>query len=494
MVKPVYIFLFLVCVLLALGGIGLIFPSEGFEVAGFTVKFPNYISFLNSKKEEKKDISKILALAEEADKPATAIKTNPAKDTFTVNKERKFTGREISDTALKRSTGIQYGDSLENALYSFFEALATMAKGDAPLRILHYGDSQIEGDRITDYLRLKLQSNFGGGGPGLLSVMPVAQGYSFWQSWSNNWNRYTIFAGKDKQISHANYGVAASFCRYCNPKDSISTQSAWLRIKPIFKKGNPVFSYSRLRIFYGIESGSASLEVSENNKITALDSIYGQGCFNDKIINLQFPGTPCEIQWKGNACPDVYGVSLESSEGIIVDNFGLRGSSGTFFNMMNFDQLRKFLNTLNTRLIILQFGGNALPAIRDQKGCENFGNYLKAQIVSLKKLKPGVSILVIGPSDMSLKVEGEFTTYPLLEPLRDAIRQAAFKTNSGFFDMYECMGGHNSMLSWVEQGIAATDYIHFSPAGARKIAVLLYSAIMSDYNKFIRNKTKIQKG
>jgi len=174
----------------------------------------------------------------------------------------------------------------------------------------------------------------------------------------------------------------------------------------------------------------------------------------------------------------------------MVDNFGLRGSSGTFFNQMNLSHLKLFYDYLNTKMIILQFGGNALPYLKTKKQCDDFGSFIRSQINSLKKLLPGISVLVVGPSDMSIKEGETYVTYPLLEDLRNAIRDAAFQTNSAFFDMYDCMGGKNSMLSWVDQGIAATDYIHFSPAGARKIAVLFYSAIMNDYNLFIQRKRK----
>jgi len=172
----------------------------------------------------------------------------------------------------------------------------------------------------------------------------------------------------------------------------------------------------------------------------------------------------------------------------MIDNFGLRGSSGTFFNQMNLQHLKLFYDYLNTKFIILQFGGNTLPNIKDETMAKNFGEFLRAQIISIRKIAPSVSILVIGPSDMSIKEGDEYITYPLLENVRDAIRLAAFQTNCAFFDMYDCMGGRNSMVSWVDQGIAATDYIHFSPVGARKIAVLLYSALMNDYNNFIQKK------
>jgi lysophospholipase L1-like esterase len=50
------------------------------------------------------------------------------------------------------------------------------------------------------------------------------------------------------------------------------------------------------------------------------------------------------------------------------------------------------------------------------------------------------------------------------------------------------MGGKNSMPSWVEQKYAATDYIHFSPQGARKIATLLYSAINNELILHLKSK------
>ena len=91
---------------------------------------------------------------------------------------------------------------------------------------------------------------------------------------------------------------------------------------------------------------------------------------------------------------------------------------------------------------------------------------------------------------MSVKNGTVYETHPQLEDLRDAIQKTAFETDCAFFDLYNCMGGKNSMVSWVEAGIGAKDYIHFSAGGARKIAVLLYSSLINDYSNYIQlNKT-----
>ncbi|HRD38762.1 MAG TPA: GDSL-type esterase/lipase family protein, partial [Bacteroidia bacterium] len=211
------------------------------------------------------------------------------------------------------------------------------------------------------------------------------------------------------------------------------------------------------------------------------------GNFNIKEYAVTPGSLNHEFRFSGVDSPDFYGVSLEGNRGVMVDNVGLRGSSGTFFNQINYGQLKQFYDNLNVRLVILQFGGNTLPYLKDKAMAESYGGYLKAQIATVKKIAPNASILVIGPADMSVKEGTEYVTHPLLEDLRNAIRKAAFDMDCAFFDMYDCMGGRNSMVSWVEAGIAAKDYIHFSPGGARKIATLLYSSLINDYNTFVRS-------
>ena len=487
-IKPFHILIFLLSVITALGGIAYVFPENGIDLFGQKISFPTLTSYVNSKKVEKKNISGILALADAEDKLSDKTDTTAAaaKSDSVVIKEIQYL--EVNDPSIKLITSIQYKDSLKTSLNNFFESLALLQLEEKGIRILHYGDSQIEGDRITDYLRQKLQRHFGGHGPGLIAAMPVTQSVGLRQSWSDNWDRYTIFAAIDKRVPHKNFGIAAGFCRFANYNDTVSNKKAWLKIKTYQSAGTSVSNYNKVKVFYASSRKKTQIEFYENGVLKKTDSLAVKGNFNITQFNLTQAPNTFELKFEGKDSPDIYGLSLEGEGGVMIDNFGLRGSSGTFFNQMNLSHVKLFFEYLNTKLIILQFGGNALPYIQNKKMCEDFGGYLRAQINSLKRLMPGISILVVGPSDMSVKEGENYVTDPQLEDLRDAIRNAAFQTNSAFFDMYDCMGGKNSMLSWVDQGIAATDYIHFSPAGARKIAVLLYGAIMNDYNNFIQKK------
>jgi hypothetical protein len=52
--------------------------------------------------------------------------------------------------------------------------------------------------------------------------------------------------------------------------------------------------------------------------------------------------------------------------------------------------------------------------------------------------------------------------------------------------MYKAMGGRNSMPAWVnaDPPLAASDYVHFNPRGAKTIAQMFYNAFILEYQKF----------
>jgi hypothetical protein len=63
------------------------------------------------------------------------------------------------------------------------------------------------------------------------------------------------------------------------------------------------------------------------------------------------------------------------------------------------------------------------------------------------------------------------------------MKQATLEEGCAFWDMFEVMGGKNAMVSWVtnDPPYAGPDYTHFTPAGARKVAELLYKALDEEY-------------
>jgi hypothetical protein len=131
----------------------------------------------------------------------------------------------------------------------------------------------------------------------------------------------------------------------------------------------------------------------------------------------------------------------------------------------------------------MQFGGNSMPYITDSLKARQSANYFKGQLYTIKKLCPEATIVVIGPSDMSTLLDGEYTTYPILPYFVECLKKASKEVGGSYFDMYQAMGGKDAMVAWVENGLAAKDYIHFSNKGASIAAQKFYDAFMTAYTK-----------
>jgi lysophospholipase L1-like esterase len=190
----------------------------------------------------------------------------------------------------------------------------------------------------------------------------------------------------------------------------------------------------------------------------------------------------------GNA--EIYGIALDGEAGIAMDNIPMRGSSGEVFTGINSGILNQSYSKLDVGMIIMQFGGNAMPGIGSAARAEKYGEAIAAQIRYLQKLHPDAVILFIGPSDMSRNVGGSMQTWPFLVEVRDALKKAALENGAAFWDMFESMGGKNSMPLWVDARpqLAAPDYIHFTPRGAKKVAEFLFTALQNDYQLFVMRK------
>jgi lysophospholipase L1-like esterase len=185
----------------------------------------------------------------------------------------------------------------------------------------------------------------------------------------------------------------------------------------------------------------------------------------------------------------VYGISLETDKGVIVDNIPMRGCSGNIFTKIDSVQLSDFYRETNTRLIILQFGGNMIPQTENPSTIRGYvRSTMRQQVRYLRACAPEAAILFIGPSDMSTNIDGQMTTYPLVPYMDQQFRKMAQEEGIAYWSMYDAMGGKDSMVRWVENGLAGSDYVHFTRAGANKIGKQLYHWLMSYQSDSLNTK------
>ena len=507
--KPYKTLIFLFIVFIVLSLLSLIFPKNGLQLSqDISLRFAKLEDVFNFQKSPKKDISEILAyhqsevnsniadlLSDTTNKQDSlillaedSIVTEHERDSMPTVDSTKVQERLIKPGSVRQE--LEYPDNKKEILYPLFNQLARLKNSNELIRILHYGDSQIEGDRITSYIRNELQKQFGGSGIGLFApVLIKGTNISMNHKLSGTWERYTYQSIKNGNINHKRLGALMSFGRFV-PANSSKDQMYQGEIN--LQKSNLTYrktrEFKQCRVFYGYNDGPFIAELKYKDQTLDAELIAVSRQLNTITWKTNNKLDEITISFKGEDSPDIYGIALDDFKGIAVDNIPLRGSSGTDFTRTDLAFLRAMYQKLNVKLIILQFGVNLVPYITD-----DYTYYEKQffkQLKTLKSLRPDISIIVIGVSDMSQNKNGQFVSYPNIEKIRQAQKNAAFKADCVFWDMYEAMGGKNSMPAWVNANppLARTDFTHFSWKGSIVISKMFYEALMHDYNNWLKNK------
>ncbi len=456
----------------------LLIPKDGVSIGDVKLKFLSAEQIVSAKKHEKKDISSIVS----------KVNTEETKENELI--KHKSIAKEgvgapqVLNYEMNSASQFSLSSSGKNALWDFFKKLERAAVDKKKIHILHFGDSQIEGDRMTDFIRQRMQEKFGGYGPGLIAANNVYSTATFRQSYSSNFNRYTCFGGP--KLKNKQYGVMNSAARFSPESVNLNStvQNAWITIGTHRRANSRAQSFNKVKMFYNSCDVSCLLQVESNGKVIHEEYLVTDG--NSHIVELVFGRTPesLKFNFKSVKSPNIVGFSCEGDYGVQVDNIAMRGSSGTFFRSVNINSFKKMLNELNTELTILQFGGNSMPYLKDSAAVRKAAIRFKSQIQTLKSLKPDMAILMIGPSDMSKLKNGVYETYPLLEYHISQLKKAALDAGAGYWNLFDAMGGKNSMPAWVEKDLGRTDHIHFRRKGATIAAQLFYDAFMSEYLKF----------
>ncbi len=435
--------LILVCVLT---------PSGDVQFGNVKFHYPTF-SFQVSDSSRRVSVEQQLAVAEAEMHIFTAVDSaRMALEDSLRTYEKFFTNSEVA---------ISFPDSNYNYLAPVFDALEKQARSEV-VHVIHYGDSQIEADRITGLLRDSLQKHFGGSGPGLLPLWQPIPARSVGQTLSDSVSTYYAGGMMGRRASHDRYGAMAQMSRLtsdCVSMNVVARQSGM---------------HFRRAILFAGEAQNLSATLDDSTQ-----TYSGEGfCALEWTL-----GGRQRLQLTLSGTADVYGIEIDGGRGVSVSNIPLRGADGLFFQRINSSQMSSMLRRLNTRLILLEFGGNALPILRDTAAVRRYANNLGRQIDRLQQLCPNARFVVIGPADMSVKVGAEMQTHKLLPSLVAQMRTECLAHGVAFWDMYAVMGGRNSMISWVDHvpAWAAPDYVHFTVRGANKIANLLWQSIMMSY-------------
>lgn len=385
------------------------------------------------------------------------------------------------DTCKEGMTCIEdYADSTEvGGMKAFYEALLNQDKLNRPLRIAYFGDSFIEADILTGDLRAMLQQRFGGCGVGYVPI--TSKVYGFRPTVRHSFSGWESHATTDSLHFDRSLQDISNHYFKAHPGASVTLSGQ--------KKYASRLDTCSVSTFYFLSVDSVYLTAQINNGKKVAYALAGDSSLQavsvrDKIGSVKWTvdkSTPSSV---------FYGVTMDSFDGIVLDNFSTRGSSGQQLAQIPLKILKQYNRLRTYDLIVLQYGLN----VAFERGV-NYTYYKNGMIPVINRLKaafPQASILVIGVGDREYKTEnGDLRTMPGVKNLIRYQQALAAETHVAFWNLYEAMGGEGSIVEMVESNppMANYDYTHINFRGGKHIAKILFDTLMYGMEQYEKRKT-----
>ncbi|MGQ1785992.1 MULTISPECIES: hypothetical protein [unclassified Saccharicrinis] len=485
MIKPPKIFLYYIIVLVLFGALGYFIPKEGIELgeSGYKVRWISFDNLL------KKNIP-TESVTESDPIEIDSLQVVDSLELAGVRKEKKDSVNltivskpdSLAEDSIIQKLKLQYPSAFKRMLYSFYQEIESADELNRVIRIMHMGDSQIEGDRISKYLRESFQRQFKGSGPGLIPLYdPKKQFPTVWINNKGAWSEHLVYQ-YPRIIEGNQYGIMGKVA-----KIDPAIAGSRVEVSQSSMAQPRATNYYKSRLFLKNIEKPLVIDAYWGNDLISSDSLQVDDGITE--INWTFKRAPrrFSLSFESEQSPLFLGMSLDSLSGVSVDNISMRGQSSPRLDKTDTLLYKSMAEYMNIGLVILQYGTNMVPTVTENYDFYSLTFYRQLEI--LKKTMPGVPVLVVGVGDVGKLIDGKAHSYKHIFKIKEAQKEAAFKAGFAFFDLFEAMGGEGSILKWVngDPKLAMSDYTHFSKPGGKKVADWLYKAIMSEYEDYKKN-------
>ena len=366
-----------------------------------------------------------------------------------------------------------YGTDSSYSLNLFYQKLDSAKQNHLKIRIAYFGDSFIEGDDITDEIRLRLQSLFGGTGIGFVPVQSaVSSLYTQIKLNGTGWTDYHFRDNPNK------YPLGLSGHLF------YSTNSAAVDFIPKFKTPT-----TDVKLYYGKMPANVVLNVVKNGKGEVVKTL-GNNLINETIISSTSAVNSLSLNTSNENLP-IYGVSFEDKEGVYLDNYSFRGNTSILTQQITNEVMQQMNNYLHYDLIIVHYGINAVE--HEKQEFSWFESSMHKVIQNMKKGFGKVPILIVSTSDIGYKYDGKYSTEHGVPYMVATQKEIAKRHKVAFWNLYQSMGGENTITNWVEGDtvLANKDYTHVNSKGAKRVGDLFFNKLM--LSKAYYQRTKLTK-
>ena len=394
-------------------------------------------------------------------------------------------------------------------------------------QILFLGDSHIQADWITSFLRNKFQEKYGNAGRGLVFPYSVANSNGpddFTSATNQTWENFRLVYEQDvfPQMGASGFVIGnqkESFLeiKFKNPEETFDKVIIFndekmngekFQLYKEYQSLSNFVSKSAERMKYTVLSGETFPELASKfyTTTTKLAQLNGVGIKNpmegnsyqidkisfnfkpefenliEKIADYQFSGDKTLVQlsepqntflMKTNAKNGntFYGFQFLKNvkKGVVFNTVGVNGA--TYGDFLKYSLQIEQLNSIQPDLVMISLGTNeSLSSITK----EDFQKNISDLVSKFKEQNPNLPILLISPTDNRLKSQK-------IKEIVSWIEESAQLKKVAFFNLYEATGGSGYFKKALNKKEANTDGVHFLRPGYEFQAEKIWTAISENF-------------
>ncbi|HRX13283.1 MAG TPA: GDSL-type esterase/lipase family protein, partial [Draconibacterium sp.] len=357
---------------------------------------------------------------------------------------------------------------------NFYNKLEKLVNtGEGKISVVQIGGSHIQAGTFSGQIRSRLQQMNGemNAGWGFMFPYRIARTnspFGYYIRYSGNWQSCRNVETR-KNCTLGVGGISAT------------TNSPNAELTILLEAENDLdYSFNKVRVFY--ENAGSNYTVSVDSSV--LQNFVRTDEYFEFELNMHVDSLNLIITKTENTDGSftLFGITTESApNGFVYNSIGVNGAQVPSF--LNCALFEKQLEMLKPDLVILGLGINDAYGKRFSQSQYEL-NY-SMLISSIRKAAPETAIIFTTNNDSYL-----YRRYVNKngEKVEQSMLKMGKEYDAGVWDMYEVMGGLNSVVLWEKNGLAQRDKIHFTREGYLILGDLFFNALMKNFEKYIQEK------
>ncbi len=363
-----------------------------------------------------------------------------------------------------------------SAVSTFFQNISKT--GTRKLKVLHIGDSHIQADIPSGYIRERLQEILGYGGRGLIFPFKAASthaAYDYKTSCTGKWN-YT------RSIQHEtvyDMGLIGA---------TVYTSDTTASFKITFREGFIRDNFRLIKIYCQQDSLSYDIKVKTNSSSNPLYIDCNDYTSGKSYVSFQIPQATDTLEVFINKTDkkqnffEAYGIMVENSDdnGILYSSTGINGAG--YRSLLKQKLFGLQLAEYQPDLVIIDFGANDF--FQGNYNDKEMETNLVRIIDIIQNAAPHTSILISNAQDIFARRKYDVVH---CKDFMEMTRRVARYRNCAFYNYYTVSGGQLSMSKWLKCGLARKDKVHLSAPGYYIRGELYLNAMLNSYALWLQN-------